>query len=431
MHVTGPGHVAVGATFPLRLFWGTSSDGFNPILPGIRYYGAALVDGVSGLGVTDLGQTAFIPLSITRSVGQDDVADALEPNAMRTLVVEPGESLQHVFIDVPADVSTLSISTAQSGGSVRNMSFVCRARRFPGAFVGNSNCRGAIGGRCRVAVGTGRCNREQTSDSSSDCRPLVHRCVEHRHARSDVRAERASQSRQRKRSRTHTRQLLQPQRSGHGVFISQASGQQVVDWYTYLEDGTPTWYLAQNTAPITGAGTWTSTLYRATWNGSSGSPTPVGEVIVTATSADHAMFSWRLNGQVGSEAIALLASPECVNANGNVNLNGEWYAPAQSGYGFDALVLPSQQFDAFYMYDETGNPRWVVGGNGPFAASSTVPMLQSTGFCPLCAYRAYTTQPAGNMTVKYATPRRSADDGDHAESAADGNLEHQSADHAA
>jgi hypothetical protein len=39
-----------------------------------------------------------------------------------------------------------------------------------------------------------------------------------------------------------------PSRSGHGVSLSQASGQQLLFWYTYLEDGTPTWYQAQATA---------------------------------------------------------------------------------------------------------------------------------------------------------------------------------------
>ena len=92
--------------------------------------------------------------------------------------------------------------------------------------------------------------------------------------------------------------------------------------------------------------------------------------------------------RAGSEAFELIANPACVNVNGNVNLNGEWFPPAQAGYGFDALVLPGQQFDAFYMYDASGNPRWVVGANGPFAASSTIAMLQSTGFCPVCAYQA-------------------------------------------
>ena len=90
-----------------------------------------------------------------------------------------------------------------------------------------------------------------------------------------------------------------------------------------------------------------------------------------------------------------------MNAGGNVNLSGEWFPPAQSGYGFDALVLPSQQFEAFYMYDASGNPRWVVGAKGPFAVTTTIDMLQSTGFCPICAYQALTTQAAGNMAVSY------------------------------
>jgi hypothetical protein len=192
-----------------------------------------------------------------------------------------------------------------------------------------------------------------------------------------------------------------PQRNGHGIFLSQASGQQVIDWYTFREDGTPTWYLAQGPAPASGVGTWSADLYRVSWNGTSGSPTRVGDVALTATSADHAMFSWHLDGSSGSEAFELVAQPACVNAGASVNLSGEWFPPAQSGYGFDALVLPSQQFEAFYMYDASGNPRWVVGAKAPFAATSAIDMLQSTGFCPVCAYQALTTQPAGNMTVSY------------------------------
>jgi hypothetical protein len=81
---------------------------------------------------------------------------------------------------------------------------------------------------------------------------------------------------------------------------------------------------------------------------------------------------WHPYGQLGSETFQLLAAPACVSAGGNVNLNGEWYPPAQGGCGFDALVLPSPQFDAPCLYEATGHPAWVVGGNEPFAASSTV-----------------------------------------------------------
>ena len=45
-----------------------------------------------------------------------------------------------------------------------------------------------------------------------------------------------------------------PNRSGHGMFLSQADSAWALVWYTYLEDGTPTWYLAANAAPGANAG---------------------------------------------------------------------------------------------------------------------------------------------------------------------------------
>ena len=52
------------------------------------------------------------------------------------------------------------------------------------------------------------------------------------------------------RSLPDRRAYYNPQRSGHGIFVSQAAGQQVVYWYTYLEDGTPVWYAACAARPV-------------------------------------------------------------------------------------------------------------------------------------------------------------------------------------
>jgi subtilisin family serine protease len=403
LHVVGPGHLPADANFPLRLFWGrTSAEDAQPELPVGTYYGAVMIDAARGLQPSQLGQSGVVPVSLTINRSSADMADALESGSGRMgIVVEGQQTLRHLFIDVPANATTLSISTHFNFGEVA-LPLYAEHSDFPVAssspeiaaapipsppgtvlkdlgLFGTTTVPAFAGRWYIVAVGSALPFSDKGFDLSAQINLGTAPAPTLRPGN-----------------------YFNPQRPGHGIFISQASGQQVLDWYTYLEDGTPTWYVAQNAAPAAGAGIWISTLYRVAWDSSAGTPTPVGDVILTTTSEDHLIFSWHLYGQTGSEAMQLLAAPACVSAGGNVNLNGEWYPAAQPGYGFDALVLPNQQFDAFYMYDDTGNPRWVVGSNGPFAASSTLPMVQSTGFCPLCAFVAYTTQPAGDFTVKYS-----------------------------
>jgi len=396
--VTGPGHVAASTNFPIRMAWGgATTDSQSLIAPG-NYYGAILIDAAAGAQ----GLAGFVPFSFTRNTGGDDVANAIEPGALRTFVIEPNETLDHLFIDVPANATSLQLITGEAAGApANNLNFYVVSEPFPASSSSPQvpaaptpppgTMPWTIGGsttekNVTLPVGAGRWYLVATNSGNSEATFSVSAQLEYGNGTAPA---------------LTPGNYFNPQRSGHGIFLSRAAGQQVVDWYTFREDGTPTWYLAQGTAPGGAVGAWSADLYRASWNGSSGAPTLVGEVVLTATSPDHAMFSWHLDGTSGSEAFELIANPACVNANGNVNLNGEWFPPAQAGYGFDALVLPGQQFDAFYMYDGSGNPRWVVGANGPFAATSTIAMLQSTGFCPVCAYQALTTQPAGNMTVTY------------------------------
>jgi hypothetical protein len=76
-----------------------------------------------------------------------------------------------------------------------------------------------------------------------------------------------------------------PNRSGHGMFLSQVSNIWALVWYTYLEDGTPVWYYAQANAPTGNDGSWRVPLTRYTWNGSLPYFDTVGEVILTFNTA--------------------------------------------------------------------------------------------------------------------------------------------------
>lgn len=79
---------------------------------------------------------------------------------------------------------------------------------------------------------------------------------------------------------------------------------------------------------------------------------------------------------------------------------------ANGGYGVDVLALPDQQFDVFYFYDDLGLARWSVG-SAPYTANSTLQMLQTTGFCPTCAYTPISMQPLGTMSMNFTSAQQS------------------------
>jgi len=178
-------------------------------------------------------------------------------------------------------------------------------------------------------------------------------------------------------------------------------------WYTYLQDNTPIWYVAQNTAPAADDPVWTSPLYRFTWDGGNANGVVVGEAIVTRTAADQFNFTWRVDGTFGTEAISPLAGPGCVSSGGsNLDYGGSWYAPALSGYGFSVLTLPnpSTEVEVAYLYDDLGRPRWLYGQNAPFG-SGTFALTQFRGFCPTCAFAAIQPSAGGTLVRTFDTVR--------------------------
>ena len=244
LKVTGPGHVPASADFPLHLTLGSVA---NALAPG-RYYGAVMIDALPGLN----GQVGFVPFALTRNAGGDDVADALEPStdALRNYVIEPGETLQHVFVDVAGDTRTLTVISGESeaNGAAASMAFYVARADFPPA-SGSAQIAAAppssaaatqwtLGGSVSaksvsIPVSPGRWYIVATNTGNSENYfTLIATANNGGVAAPPTPGE-----------------YYNPLRSGHGIFISQAGGQQVVDWYTYADDGTPTWYAAQAAAP--------------------------------------------------------------------------------------------------------------------------------------------------------------------------------------
>ncbi|MCE7951475.1 MAG: hypothetical protein DYH18_10290 [Xanthomonadales bacterium PRO7] len=406
--LAGPGHVASGANFPLRMTLGSVT---NPLAPG-RYYGAVMIDAIPISG-SMAGHAGVLPFALTRAPGGDDVVDPLTlgADATRQYFIAAGETLRHSFIDIP-DTRQITIQTGPPAASTlgmppaANVSFYLARSDIPPAArsaqvaaappIGAAVKQWSIGGTGPAqavifqTVGPGRWYIVATNVGSSNGQ--------------------FSLSLANDAGGTATPPTpgayYNPERSGHGIFISQAAGVQAVYWYTFNEDGTPTWYAAQADAPASGAVAWTAPLFSDNWDGTHvNSYSVLGDVILTPIDANNLEFSWHLHGDAGSERFTRIGPAAACVDTGSVqaNLNGQWYAPTQSGYGMDVLALPGFQQDTFYLYDALGMPRWIAGSTNSTMGSNTLSMYQIGGFCPSCDWLATQPLQVGTMTTSFTS----------------------------
>ena len=193
-------------------------------------------------------------------------------------------------------------------------------------------------------------------------------------------------------------QYFNPDRSGHGVFIDFAGNQWIAVWYTYLQDGTPTWYYSQAAAPGPSRN-WSAPLFRVGWNGSTTTATAVGDIVVTPVNATTMVFSYNLDGESGSESMVRLGGGGCPTSLGApLDATGHWFSPSLSGFGYSAQYEPDQEIYIPYVYDARGVPRWLIGAKPWNETVNTVPLEQLTGFCALCGHRATASRLTGTLT---------------------------------
>lgn len=377
---TGPGIVTgAEASVPIDVHWNDGRMQTND-----RWYGAVRVGSRSDLE-SNLG---VIPVIVGKGItGQFDLTP-LFSDVAHTVSLPSGQFNDGLFVDLPSDVDALSIDMSGAGGDV---DLLVRAGQSPtgpadadfSASGAGSNHSltidtgdGLIPGRWYIApsnVGGGEQTVTLTVQVTTTGGPIEF-----------VRSN-----------------WFNPARDGHGADINRSANNIVVVWYTYLEDGTPVWYLASG--PYTSS-LWSAPLLRVVWDGALPYVTEVGRLGLTFNAADSVQFSWHLLDGVGSEPFQpLIAARDCVDDGGQaVNYSGHWFAPAESGYGSTIYTYADVEVHIHYLYDLLGVPRWVIGTNAPFG-NEEVPLNQIIGFCPDCDAVPTIAEPAGTATRDYTS----------------------------
>ena len=185
-----------------------------------------------------------------------------------------------------------------------------------------------------------------------------------------------------------------PDRSGNSIELYRnGAGDHFLVWYTYEEDGTPTWYISDTGPKV--RSTWTEPLFKATWNGTSADLAVVGAVRLVFSDPDNAWFSWVLDDKAGGEHFRFLT--------GGAARTGSWYAPAESGWGIQIAEQAGVMTTSLTFYVD-GQPRWVQGqGVAGEDVSISVRWFTGIGLCPSCSGGSTTpppSQPAGTVQLQ-------------------------------
>lgn len=386
---SGPGQVPAARTlFEVRLahdLQGLSNDE--------RWYSVLEV----GADSASLGTVARVPVTLTgRLVNPTEQSYALIPGISHSLSIAGNQSLRRLALDVPR--GTTQLRAVSSGNGNVDLFLIRQGTAASGFEIPPSP---------ELATATltsrGGDSSETLTLSGSDLTPgRWYVAVQNQgSARADI---------------TLTTTLEQtsgppfwqgpwfnPDRSGHGVIVHRAGNGLFLVWYTFLEDGTPTWY--STSGPIDpNARSYSFPLGRFVWDGSRSVPTQVGWVNLAFITAEELFFAWHVNGSSGIERmVPLQATKDCPRVNGApLDYTGAFVPVVDPGWGATPWTAANAEFMPFFVFDSRGQPRWVLDIQSPFGTEQ-FNLQQATGFCPTCNFRAVTGRPAGTLRRSYSS----------------------------
>lgn len=392
---TGPGKTASGSSFKVRIAWDDPS-----FVAGQKRIGYLMVQSTNG-------NTAFrIPVNLTRT-GTTVEPFALANNIVRNVTLTANAAQDKLFFIVPPHATSVTFTTTSTSNvdlyvaksSVADDPNVSAIPAAPARNLAQGSAITVSGNETVTLSGgslsAGRWYVTPVNTTAGTANLTV---------KANVNTQNAPPA-------FLSGQYVNISRDGHGMFVDFAGpignpDQWVTVWYTYLEDGTPTWYYTQAPVP-TANGIWRADLLRVVWNGSTASATDVGDLIITETGVSTITVSYNIDGKSGSETMARVGGGSCPSFNAaNLDVTGHWYSPDKSGFGYSFIATGGgspQEVMIPYVYDNVGFPRWIYGQKGFNSAVNNYNFQWFSGFAPTATKVALTGTAAGTGTRTLAT----------------------------
>jgi len=208
-----------------------------------------------------------------------------------------------------------------------------------------------------------------------------------------------------------------PGESGWGIDFTQRGSNVFAAWYTYDTSGNPKWYVASNctmAAAGLSSGACSGTLYEVNgptffgtaFNTSAVHVATAGSLQVAFADANNATMSYTVAGQ--TRTVAIVREPLAAGTTPPaVDYTDLWWNPAESGWGLTIAQQFNVIFVAWYVYDSSGKPVWLVVPNCPVIGTGcTGALYRTTGppFGPTFDTMRVHASVAGTATLDFSDP---------------------------
>ena len=379
--VTGSGIVAAGARQKIRASWDNVGAA-----PGTELLGAVGV-GTNRLSPYDLG---ILPVTFTKTGTTDPESLVLMNGVQRGLALLAGATHDRIFFDIASGTDSFTVSTSGTD-SGQNAALELELYRvdFDNAFTDAPFVPAADTSGSPLASATGSSGAGPAlTVSGGDAVPgrwyAVLKNTGSAAADVAIKVE-MNFSGTPVPLRGGLWQASSREGIAQGYDYTSSGGYRAFLWYTYNEDGSPTWYLASAPEPV--GNVWVAELLRFTNNGVLQHSIPVGQVSVTLLAEDDSIFSFVLYGESGSDRERPSLPPVCAEVDGaKRSYNGLWARKADGVGGASVVVNDTSQAYVHYIYDDMGRPVWLIATPEPQSPTTREsPLSQFDGFCAVCA----------------------------------------------
>jgi len=199
--------------------------------------------------------------------------------------------------------------------------------------------------------------------------------------------------------------------SGWGLHLTQRGNNTFAAWYTYDGAGKPKWYVSTCSGAGATSGTCSGTLYEVTgpnffgggFNPGQVSSVANGSVQLTFANANAATMTY--TGVAGqTRTVQLTRQPLATGtAVPIVDYTDIWWNSNESGWGMAMAQQYGITFLAWYVYDSTGKPTWLVATCAMSGSSCSGTLYRTTGpvFGPTFDPTAVHATQAGTVTVNF------------------------------